>query len=692
MQNSTVPEGGAPLSDKEIISHAVQTLAGGRNQWVLWQYVEREDSDKPTKVPITKGNKWADSSDPDTWLPYDVVKDAYYEYDDYEGIGIMFDGSFVGIDLDDCLEDGVITDPLVEEFVDVADTYTEISPSGTGLHLYFKLTRPLRPKSNRHGKYEVYTTVRYFTFTENLYNQNTVRTTTPEEVESLLGILGYPWNPVLEAVSQTLAGSTNNLDLEIVKQKMFASKHGGEIEVLYNGDTSAYGGDTSRADMALCKHLAYWTNGNREAVKTLWLASGLAQRDKTQLRDDYVVRTLDYALSGTDSDTGMAELEAAPVDSTNGSTDALSLRQRFAASEIDLEDLLNMDIEVEWDVEQLITAGSLNMIASPPHQGKTFMALHISVCMAYGLPVFGKFKVAKNKNVMIINEEDILAELKGRLEEMVPEERVRNRIKLYESTGDKVSDEWADAVIERAKINNTGLIILDSFGSLSLANENDSQAVYEVMDCFRRFVREGITVIFIHHDRKSSTQGNDAGPQIDRARGSSAIGAVVHGYLSIKELSNEQFVVSQLKLKAKEQKMKPFVVQKNRKVCSDASFVHEFKYLGEYNSDATAAEGIEDRIAELCQEQGAGFLFTRKTLVDHKLASGTDDKTLRNSLKWMEDKALLGSCKYNELPEEKRALVVTEVKKANTVVYWATDELLSADGEKEVVDESEIVF
>jgi putative DNA primase/helicase len=176
MQNSTVPEGGAPRSDKEIISHAVQTLAGDRNQWVLWRYVDREDGAKPAKMPITKGNKWADSSDPDTWLPYDVVKDAYCEYDDYEGIGIMFDGSFVGIDLDGCLEDGVITNPLVEEFVDVANTYTEISPSGTGLHLYFKLTRPLRPKSNRHGKYEVYTTVRYFTFTENLYNQNTVRT------------------------------------------------------------------------------------------------------------------------------------------------------------------------------------------------------------------------------------------------------------------------------------------------------------------------------------------------------------------------------------------------------------------------------------------------------------------------------------------------------------------------------------
>jgi hypothetical protein len=689
MKNSTVPEVGTPLSDKEIISHAVQTLTGDKAQWVLWQYVEREDSDKPAKMPITKGNKWADSSDPATWLPYGVVKNAYNENDCYEGIGIMFDGSFLGIDFDDCLKDGVITDPLVEVFVDVANTYTEISPSGTGLHLYFKLTGPSQLKNRRHNKYEVYTKARYFTFTENLYNQNVVRTAPPDEVESLLQIIGYPWNPVAEAVNQVVSGSTINLDLEIVKQKMFASQHGTEIKTLYEGDTTQYGNDTSSAEAALCKHLAYWTNGNREAMKTLWLESGLAQRDKTQHREDYVERTLDYALSGLVDGTGEVELMVTSVDGTsNNSSDGPNLRQRIAAAEIDLEDLLKMEIKVEWDVEQLITAGSLNMIASPPHQGKTFMALHISVCMAYGLPVFGKFKVAKSKNVMIINEEDILAELKGRLEEMVPEERVRNRIKLYESTGDKVSEEWADAVIERAKINNTGFIILDSFGSLSLANENDSQAVYEVMDCFRRFVREGITVIFIHHDRKSSTQGNDAGPQIDRARGSSAIGAVVHGYLSIKELSNEQFLVAQLKLKANVPKVKPFVVQKNRKVCPDASFQHEFKYLGEYNPDATAAEGIEERIAELCQEQGADFLFTRKTLVDYKLASSPDDKTLRNSLKWMEEKGLLNSGKYNELPKERQALVVTEVKKANTVVYWATNELTDTDAKGEV----EIVF
>jgi hypothetical protein len=693
MNNTIVPNGKHELTDEAIISHAVDTLAGDKDLWVLWQY-EDDDKGRSTKMPYTRYNRRASSADPGTWLPYQEVKDAYEEHDCYDGIGIMFDGSFLGVDIDNCLEDGIIVDPIIQAFVDASDTYTEISPSGNGLHLYFKLTDELRLSKCRTGKvFEAYTEKRYFTFTGNLFNQNLVREVTPEQAESLLMIMGYKKNPVAEAVEQVVSGSSANLELETVKQKMFNSQNGTELEALYNGDTSKYGDDTSVADAALVKNLAYWTDNNRQAMETLWLQSELGKRDKNQQRADYVARTLDYALSNSSGTTTATTLE---VTSTNSSSTAtqetrLTLRQRFAAAEVDLEDLLKMDIKVDWDVEQLITKGSLNMIASPPHQGKTFMALHIAVCIAFSRPVFGKFKVPENKNVMIINEEDILVELKGRLEEMVPDERTRDRIKLYASTGDKVSQEWADAVLERAKINNTGLIILDSFGALSLANENDAQSVYEVMDHFRRFIREGITVIFIHHDRKGSTQGGDAGSKMDRARGSGAIGAVVHGYLSIQELSNDQFVVSQVKLKANVRKAKPFVVQRNRTLGSDASFRHEFEYVGEYNPDATAVEGIEERLVRLCQKQGSEFLFTRKTMVDHKLTASADDKTLRNSLKWMMQKGLLQSGTYGDLDEDRKLLVVTEVQKANTLVYWATDALLSQKKE-EGVDDSGVPF
>jgi len=48
-----------------------------------------------------------------------------------------------------------------------------------------------------------------------------------------------------------------------------------EILALWQGDTSAYGGDHSRADQALVTHLAWWTNYDAERIDRLFRQSGL---------------------------------------------------------------------------------------------------------------------------------------------------------------------------------------------------------------------------------------------------------------------------------------------------------------------------------------------------------------------------------------------------------------------------------
>jgi primase-polymerase (primpol)-like protein len=51
--------------------------------------------------------------------------------------------------------------------------------------------------------------------------------------------------------------------------------NGDDVLALWRGDTSAYGHDHSRADMALLCHLAFWTNYNAERVDRLFRQSGL---------------------------------------------------------------------------------------------------------------------------------------------------------------------------------------------------------------------------------------------------------------------------------------------------------------------------------------------------------------------------------------------------------------------------------
>ena len=275
------------------------TKYGAQKRWVCWKYEERDG--KRTKVPYSPSGKHASSTDSTTWCSIEEAKSAV----GFDGIGIVFteDKLLLGIDLDHIFEAGFETPPYSLEFIKKANTYTEWSPSKTGLHIYLELTEPFEPiaKSKKIGKYhpeekyENYTSGRYFTVTNESYGEKKpIRTVTPQEAEELLGVLGYPWKSSSEK-AETTPFVKNTLDDEALIQKMFSSKNGVEIDRLWYGDITRYGNDDSAADMALCCHLAFWTNKNKVQMIRLWRSSPLGSRIKTSQRDDYVLRTVEKA-------------------------------------------------------------------------------------------------------------------------------------------------------------------------------------------------------------------------------------------------------------------------------------------------------------------------------------------------------------------------------------------------------------
>lgn len=225
-------------------------------------------------------------------------------------IGIVFteDKTLLGIDLDHCLNDQNIEHEEKEKIVQLiieADTYTEISPSATGLHLFLELEESLDLSANRHGNFEAYTLGRYFTFTGNIYKEEKeIRKVSREEALSLLEIIGYPWGKAVntgENSSKSMhqeVKSTHFIEEEYLLKRMFSSKGGEKIKSLYNGDISEYDKDASSADMALLSHLAFWTGKNATQMETVWLGSPLGQRKKTKERKDYRDRTIANAING----------------------------------------------------------------------------------------------------------------------------------------------------------------------------------------------------------------------------------------------------------------------------------------------------------------------------------------------------------------------------------------------------------
>jgi hypothetical protein len=273
--------------------------------WLLWKKEIRND--RPTKVPYKSPGVFGSSTDQTTWSTYYQLKGKYFSnipLSQEKGIGIVFEdtANIVGVDFDHCIEDGALH-PDVEEFVKKANTYTEISPSGTGLHLLFQKTSKIELLANKHHfdnyAIEIYSTGRYFTFTESEHKlSKELRTITPDDFIALLSTIGYPWKksePAYELVQPT----AHSLDDSALLDKMFASKNGTRIKKIWDGDASEYNQDYSSADHALCMHLAFWTGKNYQQIEKLWLSSPLGQRKKTQEREDYRQRTLHSAISNT---------------------------------------------------------------------------------------------------------------------------------------------------------------------------------------------------------------------------------------------------------------------------------------------------------------------------------------------------------------------------------------------------------
>jgi hypothetical protein len=136
------------------------------DQWVLWRSETRPGSDKPTKIPYTVAGELASSTDRATWTTFGQVIEA----EGYDGIGCVFapENGMVGIDLDDSVEDGVLK-PWANAIVNRFATYTEISPSGTGVKLWCRGTYPGDNTGGRRkyrdGYIEMYWRARYFAVT-----------------------------------------------------------------------------------------------------------------------------------------------------------------------------------------------------------------------------------------------------------------------------------------------------------------------------------------------------------------------------------------------------------------------------------------------------------------------------------------------------------------------------------------------
>ena len=256
----------------------------------------------------------------------------------YDGVGIMLGKgadsySIVGIDLDHVLLDTSPNKSNIDNIVKTLNSYTELSPSKTGIHILLKvkddenILRAKRTEVNG-DSFEFYKADRFFTLTGNKYKIqdgktfDELRTIEPNELKDILkntlgldldkGNISQNINLKNKASGKTAKELHENilkenfedigsqgLTTEKILSYIFNEPDGNKYVNILLGYTRGFRSQ-SELDFAICKKLAFYTDSPKQ-INDIIVNSGLVRDKWFEQRGDltYGVQTILKAINAT---------------------------------------------------------------------------------------------------------------------------------------------------------------------------------------------------------------------------------------------------------------------------------------------------------------------------------------------------------------------------------------------------------
>ena len=280
-------------TNKERILENIPKEIKENGLFCLWKYTKRGEN--LTKPPINPNYYLKDSDS------YRKKEDYYSKSNDKTrfnhldkvlpltsskyGIGFGIFDTFGAIDLDHCLnEEGkIIQDDFSKIVIDIVkslNTYTEKSPSGTGLHLYFKIKgMKLNPEEYSKKYYtnkrinkktnqglEIYLsgmTKKFLTITGDKLGDKDFREISFEELQPILEKYMRRYTSKTTTTSSLVTNQGDFLKIGLEKDSLLID--------LYNDTT--HSGNESEEDMRLLSKLAYYCNKDSQAIRQAFESS-----------------------------------------------------------------------------------------------------------------------------------------------------------------------------------------------------------------------------------------------------------------------------------------------------------------------------------------------------------------------------------------------------------------------------------
>lgn len=468
-----------------------------RRQWVVHK----------NKIPHSpQTGRRASVSNPDTWDTFDAAA-AAVSHGGFDGIGFVFTAAdpLVGIDFDHCYN-GKLLDPWVRDQLRKLNSYTEISPSGSGIHVICKGSIP---QSIKTSCAEIYSESRYFTITGNsLGRPRPVREATAA-IGSLYSELSKDREQPTQPTTQANAAPQPLLSDDEVIERATNAQNGQQFERLWRGDLSGYGDDHSKADLALCNLLAYWCRKDIDQMDRLFRQSGLMREkwDRRQTGSTYGRLQLEKAAREAKAvydpqqyrdQEAMKAFEETPLTESTG-------LNFITASDLNKKQLP----PVRFLVDGILPQG-LALLSAPPKYGKSWFVLDLCLCVSTGSDFIGH-KTTKAGCLYLALEDS--------------ENRIQSRMRKL-LRGMPAPDNFA-FVINAPDLDNgllgqlegflkqkpdTGLIVIDTLQKIRggySRNESAYKCDYREVGAIKAFAdRNRILVVLVHHLRKMADDGD----------------------------------------------------------------------------------------------------------------------------------------------------------------------------------------
>jgi hypothetical protein len=476
------------------------------------------------------------------------------------GVGFCFGDEWAWIEIDKCVVDGELTDEA-RKLVETFNTYAEVSPSGNGIHLLMRSSKPLQSGATNKDGSVIATHGRFFTVTGRMVEGSAP---TVEDRTELLHELWSQWKAEQKPSEEWSEATSTKFASAVTKGAGEGNRHHTVVAVV--GKCIREGMSEADALKIALEINAKSQPPKPEAVVKITvtdLYTRYAEKDKKRKKwlipftepskivtgdgtitfdwEDYSIRLSRFRdfRGGIEA---QAEVRYAPsakplivpmrTASASGYTDAVKILEH-ANDIMDWRGVVNyvlyemssrsnamkgvldgepkkMDTPELYLIANLIPSGEITLMYGPGKSGKSYLALAMCIATALGRPLPG-INPVRQGNVLYLNFEGSgTARYQHRLFqlceglEITDEERAKLKGSMfYQSLTRSVTD-IIDDVRAFVREHNIILVVIDSFGAAAGRDPQEANAAIALMNAVDSL--RGVSKILISHVAKYELQ------------------------------------------------------------------------------------------------------------------------------------------------------------------------------------------